>query len=513
MDKKNTENKRKGKFFSSKKFKYGALATAFTALFIVAVIMLNVIVSAVDSKFPLYVDLTEDQIFSISDSTVELIRGQLDTFQEEIGEEVKLKITFLRPRDQLAANETYNWVINLAESYANTFPEIEVEYREDLYTHPENYADYTRYGESITYSSIIMTSNLSQAAYKVFTFDSCLVYDEDGANLWAFKGEMRFNAVILELTSRQSPVVTFTTGHGESTPENLTEVFYNCGFRVEYVDLLTEEISDDTKILVIYNPQEDIKTQEDDSRKSEYTKISDYLNAYRSMIVAIAPSTSPNSFPVLDELLADWGIEVERNQMVLDDTYSVPGDNRMLYVDYTESEHIAAALTGSLTEMSSPPRSISYISAPIRILEKGDGDLFSVEPVLVSSVNSYVEVVGENGTIEKQSGSYPVMAVSSRFTIENNQNLYGHVLVIGSEYFTETNTYREQYGNTSIIYSAIRLLTNENVAVDIQYKVLEDYTLTMETGTIYTFAVFAVGVIPVAIFALGIVVYIKRKHL
>ena len=86
-------------------------------------------------------------------------------------------------------------------------------------------------------------------------------------------------------------------------------------------------------------------------------------------------------------------------------------------------------------------------------------------------------------------------------------------LVIGSEFFTETSTYQEQYGNTDIVYSTIRLLTNENVAVDVHYKVLEDYTLTMETGTIYTFAIFAVGVVPAAIFALGIVVYIKRKHL
>lgn len=502
------DNKQKRKV--TRKFKFGAIATLFTALFIVAVILLNVIVSAVDSKVRLYVDLTADQIFSISDSTKEAIRLQLDEAKEESGSETTITFTFLLPRDQLVATKEGSWVVTLAESYAEAFEEIQVVFRDDLITHPENYSYYTDLGYTISSRSIILSSSASKASFRIFNFDSCLVYDEEGSNVWAFKGEMQFNAAIIAVTSQEIPVVSFTSGHGESTPESLVEIFYNCGFAVEYVDLATEEISSATKLLVISSPKKDIMAVEDDSVKSEYTKISDYLNDYRSLIVIASPSTP--ALPVLDELLEDWGIEIVRNQIIMDDSYSVPGDNRRLYVNYTESENIANTITSSLTELSNPPRTVSHFSAPIRILDEGDGSIYGAESVLETSDNSYVLVKDENGKETKESGPFSVMAVSTRYTIRNNTDLYGHVVVFSSEAFTETNSYQSEFGNTDIIHSTIRLLTNENIPQEVNYKVLEDYTLTMSTGQIYTFGILSAVCAPCVIFALGIFVYIKRKN-
>ena len=57
------DNKQKNRksFFSSRKFKYGTAATVFTVFFIAVVILLNAIVSAVDSKYSLYFDLTDEE--------------------------------------------------------------------------------------------------------------------------------------------------------------------------------------------------------------------------------------------------------------------------------------------------------------------------------------------------------------------------------------------------------------------------------------------------------------------
>ena len=504
------QNNKRAEFFSSRKFKYGAVATAFTAIFIAAVILVNVIVSAIDTKYSLYFDLTEDQLFTIRETTLESVRQELDAYRELTGQDFKIRITFLRARDQLTANQQMNWVVSLAESYEESFPEIEVEYKEDLLTHPETYSYYTDLGYPVTANSIIVQSSLNRASFQIFTFDSCLVYDEEGTDVWAFKGEMKFNAAILAITAQEQPIVSFITGHGESKPQNLIEIFMNCGFKVVDVDLSKDTIPDETKILILCNPQKDLSAYEDDRTESEYTKVSAYLNAYRSMIVILSPSTP--ALPVLDELLEDWGIEVLRNQIIQDDVSSVPGSNRMLYVTYPESSTVAGGITGSLTELSSPPRSISYVSAPIRIIDSGNGETEGVESVLQSSSSSYVELNTENGT-ERVSGPFNLMVVSTRFTIVNNVNTYGHLLVIGSENFTETNTYVSEYGNTDIVYNAIHLLTNETVAVNVDYKVLEDYAITMDTGEIYRYGAFTVVAIPVVIFGLGIYVYVKRKHL
>ncbi len=513
MDKKQT-TKRAGKIFSSRKFKYGSAATIFTAFFIVAVILLNVIVSAVDSKFSLYFDLTSDQIFTISDSTKELMDQQMSRYREEFGEDPQIKISFLAARDLILEDRQKSWVVNLAESYAEQYPQISVEFKEDLRTHPENYNFYTDRGYDINANAILITNSQERGSFRYLTFDSCLVYDESGSKVWAFQGEMKINAAIMQITSRKSPKVAFTTGHGESVPQAFTEILTNCGFTVEYVNLETQEIGDDIKFLVVCNPQYDLKTSPDDSKTSEYTKLSDYLNEYRSMVYIAAPFATENHEPltVWDELLEDWGLKVVHNQVVMDNVNSSVQDNQMLYANYAPSSSIAATITGSLTALTNPPTTISIETAPIEILNTGDGESTIVEPVLTSSEHSYVEVVTEEG-VKKTEGPFNLMAVSTRFTYINNAETYGHVLLIGSRNFTETNAFRGQYGNTNIIYNIIRLLSDENIAMNASYKVLEDYALDLNSGQVYVHGIISVAVIPLVIVTLGVVVYIKRKHM
>lgn len=507
MDKK---QKNKKNFFSSRKFKYGTAATVFTVFFIAVVILLNAIVSAVDSKYSLYFDLTDDQIFSISDETVKMVQLRLDDYEKEHEQKPEIKISFHNARDRIMEDEMKSWVVNLAESYAERFPEVRVEFNEDLNTHPERYAYYTELGYEINTGSVIVSNSLEKGAFRYLTLDSCLVYDENGENVWAFQGEMKFNSAIIYITSRKSPVVSFTTGHGESVPQALTEIFANCGFTIKDVDLTKDEIDPDTKMLVMYNPQKDITYSENDTVVTEYTKISNYLNEYRSMVVIGSPTTP--KLPVLDELLADWGMELVRNQVVMDDIYCHTQDNQMIYVNYAETDSVAAALTKSLTDLSSPPRSISVDSAPIRILNEGDGEVSITEPVLTSSDNAYVELITEEGT-KREKGPFNLMAISTRFTYVENTKTYGHLLLIGSQNFTETNAFREQFGNTDIVYNMIRLLSDEDIHMETQYKVLEDYTIDMESGAVYVYGIISAIVIPLVIFAFGAVVYVKRKHM
>jgi len=508
MDKK--QKNTKSKFFSSRRFKYGATATVFTAFFIAAVILLNAIVSAIDSKYNLYFDLTEDQLFSISNTTTEMVSGQLEQYRNDHGEDVEIVINFHQARDRILNDKQKSWVLTLAESYAEIYPQISVQYHEDLATHPENYTYFTDLGYEINANTILICNANEKASFRYLTFDSCLVYTENGESVWAFQGEMKFNSAIYYITTRKSPIVTFTKGHGEAVPEALTEILTACGFQIETVDLSTQSINPESKILFMCSPKKDITYSQSDSAVTEYTKISDYLNSYRSMVVIASPTTP--ELPVLDELLEDWGMKLVRNQVIMDDIYCHTQNNKMLYVNYAPSESIAGTLTAPLTSLSSPPRSISFNSAPIQILDKGDGDVSIVEAVLTSSDNSYVELITEDGTT-KEKGPFNLMTVSTRFTYIDNAKTYGHLILIGSEFFTETNAFREQFGNTELVYSMIRLLSNEDIQMEVHYKVLEDYTIDMDQGAVYVYGVITVGLIPLMIFAAGLVIYVKRKHM
>jgi len=84
--------------------------------------------------------------------------------------------------------------------------------------------------------------------------------------------------------------------------------------------------------------------------------------------------------------------------------------------------------------------------------------------------------------------------------------------VIGSQNFTETNAFREQFGNTDIVFNMIKLLSREELAMETNYKVLEDFSLDMDQGEVYVYGAICTIVIPVAILAFGTVIYIRRKH-
>ena len=128
--------------------------------------------------------------------------------------------------------------------------------------------------------------------------------------------------------------------------------------------------------------------------------------------------------------------------------------------------------------------------------------------------NSYVEIQGEDGEVKKEAGVYNLMALSSRRTVKDNADVYGHLLLIGSTDFVETNAFSEQFGNTRILYNVIRLLADEDIAMNTHYKVLQDYNFTavVDSGTVYMYGIVAVVIIPLVILSFGGVVYFKRKH-
>ena len=65
---------KKERKFNSKKFKHGAMATAFTCVFIAVVVLVNVVATILFDRFPITIDLTENKIYSVSEDARGLYR-------------------------------------------------------------------------------------------------------------------------------------------------------------------------------------------------------------------------------------------------------------------------------------------------------------------------------------------------------------------------------------------------------------------------------------------------------
>lgn len=493
-----SNQKKQGGLFSSKKFKHGSVAATLTLVFIAAVILFNAVFSALSSKYGFLWDLTSEQIYGISDQTRKLLADRT--------KEVSIK--FMQPLDQLKSQSSYYPVVTCAEIYAKEFPNVKVE-EYDIITNPENMKYFTQRGETVSTTDVIVQCG---DEYKIFTLSSFLPTAQSTGRTYAFRGEMYFTSAILSVTAENKHGVSFVTNHGETASTQLMEIFELCGYTVdESLDLLTEEVSDSTQILVINKPLHDFQSSA--NGVSEIEKLNEYLNSNRSVMLFLDPG---EVLPNLEELMLEWGISVSRGNVVQDDKKSLPKADTYVICDYpdysADSESSAAVIVGGSVANS---QVVSPGSLPL-VIEKAENvkdPYVTVESVLRSSVSSYVQ--GDNQTL---AGPFDVMALATRTQYINhgnsiNEEVKGHLLVSAAPDFLSLCYDSAPYANRALIFNAIKLMSDEDLVTDIGLKLVDDTSLEISAEDVTRYTVIMAAVLPGIIVIAGVAVWIKRKHL
>ena len=95
----------KNTLLDKKALKYGSASLILAVVFIALIFVLNLVVTTLTDKFNLFVDLTEEQLYEISEASEELLK--------DMGDE-EIKFIFLTPLDELDNNEYAKSVKTLA---------------------------------------------------------------------------------------------------------------------------------------------------------------------------------------------------------------------------------------------------------------------------------------------------------------------------------------------------------------------------------------------------------------
>lgn len=500
----------KNSFFHSKKFKYGAVAHTITALTIVLVITVNVIFSNVAAKLGWYTDMTSSELFTLSDEMIDMLK--------DVDEDVK--IIFCADPDELMADKTYmQYIYKTAENLAAEFDNITVENHDVIkeYNFFKKYADTA--ASNIYTSSIIVDSGNE---FRLMAPEAFFVFDtEDSSKAWAYNGEKKFAAAILQVTASESPLVLFTEKHGETLAADasaMANLFRDAGFTVDTVDLAKEDIPEDCRIVVINNPKYDFVGMEaEDDSANEIKKLDRFLDGLGALMV-FEDHTSSERLVNLNEFLEEWGISFEHGTYLIDKENSVSVDGSAIVAEYEKSGIGASIYMDMSNNLDTMPRTLSKNSMPVNILweentlESGSKQVFSV----LSSYDT-AELIRDGKT--DSTGSRSLMAISRDKIIVNNENsinadyIYSYVFASGSPSFVSNNYLTSNsYGNSDILYAAMRAVGRENLLADLKYKAFDDVELTITTAQSTRWTV-VIAVIPPAIIAIaGIVVRIKRKN-
>ncbi len=365
---------------TSRKLRYGGVTAFLTALILVVVVVFNVIFSALSQKFLWYVDLTPDELFTVSQNCFDLIRQGDPTFEESTSpiekvdqiraekqaedpsfdpSSMMINIIFCDYKDKWDTDHTTaQYIYYTALQLQKEFPDyIHLEFVNIIH----NPTRLTKYG-AFDNDNIIVEFG---SEYRLRSIDDFFIANDEDSDPWAYNGEKIFASAIMAVTRAESPVVCLTENHGETLPSSeILNTLYNAGFEVQGLDLRNQEIPSNCRLLIVYNPLTDFLSSDDGVTEiDEIDKLDAYLDGGNSMMVFMSPdllgTSRLNNF---ENYLEEWGITYNRvedalpNPMggvntlyhpckVIDHSQSLSADGMMV-----EAEYVTVGFGGSVTQ-------------------------------------------------------------------------------------------------------------------------------------------------------------------
>ena len=478
--------------------------TAVTALFVALMVVLNAGVYAMANYFRWYIDMSAGQIYSLSDEAKALLSGVEEDSDKEVN------IYFTVEADKIASASPYLfYVYQTSLEMEEEYDYINVECI-DIVKNPGFYKTYyTTAAQDIYTTSVLVTSG---EEFRLFNIESFFINNEDGT-VWAYQGEYKLVSAVLSMTAADMPAVSFTTNHGETVGDEaaaLMNLFSDAGFAVETVDLSKNDFSEDTRIVIINDPVYDFSGIEAETA-NEIDKLDAFMDSYGCLMVFASPEKAGN-LTNLSEFLSEWGIAFTADTYVKDTENALSVDSKTILAAYDE-DSLGASLYLDISDLDTMPKTVLRNAMPLEMLWETDEALDGskeISPVLLSHSSATAVKDGE----ESKLGSVPLMTVTRETRIVENEEYYSYVLVCGSAEYTDGSWLLSNgYANRDIIYNAMRITGRERVLADIDYKVLDDTSMSITTSDANVWTVALTVTLPVIIAAAGVVVWTRRKNL
>lgn len=500
------QKKKRGGLFKSNKFKRGGMATVMSVVFIAIVVVINILVGLLTERFPsLNWDLTADKLNTLSDQAIDIAKGiEQETTIYLIGEEEAYR------KDRLYSSYglEYSQVSNLAEKLREVNSKISVEFI-DPDTNPGFISEYPE--ENLTSGTVLVKT---EKRHKLLTA-SDLFTVRNNQSTYQTETYSKVDSALagaLEIVNLETmPVVTMATGHGELLTDDVLgsfeELLETQNFEVKSIDFLTEEIPEETQLLMIPTPSTDYAEE-------EIQKLREYIDdethsGQRSLLVTC--HASQGSLPRLQSFLEEWGIQVGEGVVAETDSSRVALRNAG-YVLVDPSENL-------LNENTYNPL-VSAASRPLSLLFEANGDVVMTESLWTTAASAYVatEDMTEADIATLETSQQSVACIAEKRPRVDGEEARRSLVVFGSSYvFTDTFMNTTAFGDKNYVSDLLGYCTGTDgsqVSVSTQQVPTNtlDVAASVSTVNLLGLGVFTVG-LPLAILIAGLVIFLKRRHL
>ena len=468
--------------FKTRSFRIGGYSVAATALVLAILIVLNVLVGVLPSKWT-QLDMSSNQLFSISQQT------------EEILTDLDENVNVYWVSQSGAEDDTLG---ALLDKYAGMSSKLTVS-QKDPNVNPTFIQKYVSTG---LYNNSLIVECGDRFRYvpydEIFEYDYSNYY-VDGSYSINFAGEGALTSAIAYVTSDTLPKVYLLSGHGEpALSDSFSDAAEKQNMELAELSLLSAgAIPEDASAVLIYSPQSDISAD-------EQKLLSDYLAQGGKLFYISNPHDTDGQFANIEAVLSDYGMSavdgvlVESNQ----NNYSIMGP---VYLVPTIKSH---AITSPLIENN------YYILAPIAhgiAISENLGETLTVEALLATSSSAFSKVDGyEMTTYEKEEGDIdgPLnVAVAAEDTASGAQ-----IVWLASSYLLDDSANAQVSGaNQDFFLNSLAWMCELDDSITIHSKSLDTEYLTINDGSASMLSLLMVGIIPAAYLCVGIVTTVKRR--
>lgn len=535
----NKNNQPRKKIRNKAALKHGALATLFTALFIVAAIVINILATALAERFPLDIDLSAEKINTISDENREYLN--------KLTREVSIIVcapeeAFINGMMNYVAQAYYNTVdptVTSTNSQGKYFPQTlkllsdYPKYNDKIklsFADPQepSFADISSrfLNVEIKYGDILVESNFVRDGqnvhrYKVLSFEDLFErqdptggYAAIGYGSYQISGskvETAVTSAIYTVTSDKTTKVGLITAHtAQDNTETLRSTMESNNYEFTKInDLISNEIPSELDLIILAAPNSDFSVQELD-RIEKF--LSNNGERGKAMMFFASPASPP--LPNLYDFLEEWGIIITEGTVYETNPNNYLGVPTTIGLSNSKTDYTKAAnnLTGVFYVSSGTvPMSIGFefqgnrtttqlmaTSNSVVVQPKGAGEDWKPDDNVQTT--QYDAAILSKDTINKpdfsQVSSY-LVAFASTDLINSNWTQYSTV------------------ANLEIVLATANSITgraDSEIAFVTKSITTESFADRITKTNVIVVTVIFLLVVPITIIVLAVVVWIRRKN-
>lgn len=469
---------------NKKMLKHGSYSIAMTALMIAIVVILNLVIQEIPSKYREF-DLSSQKLYTIGEQTEKILKN--------LKKDVNL---YYIAQDGTESND----IEKLLEKYEEGSKHIKVE-KKDPAVYPKFASQYT--SEQLSNNSIIVEcGEKNKVVDYQDMYETTVNYQTYSQQVTGFDGEGQLTSAINYVVSEDMPVLYTLTGHDElSMSESMKETIQKSNIEIRDLNLLTEEaVPEDTECLFIFSPKTDIA-------EDEAKKIISYLeNGGKAIILS---DYTEIEMPNFNSVLENYGVQTENGIILEGDQDHYIAQNQYYLLPNIESHEINSNLSSKSKYV------LTALSPGIKSLENVR-DTIKIDSILTTSDSAYQKTDLENmETTEKEDGDlegpFP-LAVSITEDLGDDKKTQ-IVYFASSAIFNDQMNATVSGANYELLSSSLSWLcgTEEDSSISIPSKSYDMTALMVPSSDASFWSIFVTAVVPVTILLVGFGIWLKRR--